>query len=201
LRRHVLNVFRLGTAHGVALVAVARAAYLPRTRSRIPFRKLNFPIGNFLRRNEIGRFLPVNCVVFRACRGVREFRSSGVREFRSSSDQTLALKRRRRAGIVASWTPGKRSILDQGSEERNDGGPQAAGGACCWQRPKRGRGGPRHNVGRASSPVRLPKTAWKLAKPQSASERRFENRPALQRRLPVFQYKLGSPSRRAGVKA
>jgi len=82
LRRHVLNVFRLGTAHGVALVAVARAAYLPRTRSRIPFRKLNFPIGNFLRRNEIGRFLPVNCVVFRACRGVREFRSSGVPQIR-----------------------------------------------------------------------------------------------------------------------
>src|SRR5262245_15363152 len=34
----------------------------------------------------------------------------------------------------------------------------------------------------------------------SASERRFENRPALQRRLPVCQYKQGSPSRRAGVK-
>jgi len=47
--------------------------------------------------------------------------------------KTLALQRRRRTGIVASWTPGKRSILDQGSEERNDGGPQAAGGACCWQ--------------------------------------------------------------------
>jgi DAK2 domain len=34
-------------------------------------------------------------------------------------------------------------------------------------RPReRGRGRPRHNVGRASSPVRLPKTAWKLAKLQ-----------------------------------
>jgi len=31
---------------------------------------------------------------------------------------------------------------------------------------RRGRGRPRHIVGRASSPVRLPKTAWKLAKLQ-----------------------------------
>ena len=37
-------------------------------------------------------------------------------------------------------------------------------------------------MGRASSPVRLLKAAWKLAKFQSASERRFENRPALRRR-------------------
>jgi hypothetical protein len=31
---------------------------------------------------------------------------------------------------------------------------------------QRGRGRPRHNVGRASSPVRLPKTVGKLAKLQ-----------------------------------
>ena len=31
---------------------------------------------------------------------------------------------------------------------------------------KRGRGRPRHNVGRASPPLRLPKTDWKLAKLQ-----------------------------------
>src|SRR6516164_9554677 len=35
------------------------------------------------------------------------------------------------------------------------------------QTPERGRGRPRHNVGRATSPVRLPKTTWKLAKLQS----------------------------------
>src|SRR6516164_1688948 len=45
------------------------------------------------------------------------------------------------------------------------------------------------------------KAAWKLVKLQSASVRRFENRPALQRRLTVFQYQQGSPSRRARVKA
>ena len=33
---------------------------------------------------------------------------------------------------------------------------------------RRGRGRPRHNVGRASSPVRFAKTAWKLAKLQRA---------------------------------
>ena len=34
---------------------------------------------------------------------------------------------------------------------------------------RRGRGRPRHNVGRATSPVRLPKTAWKLAKLQGGA--------------------------------
>src|SRR6516165_6602143 len=37
-------------------------------------------------------------------------------------------------------------------------------GARPRSRKLRGRGRPRHNVGRASSPIRLPKTAWKLAK-------------------------------------
>ena len=32
---------------------------------------------------------------------------------------------------------------------------------------ERGRGRPRHNVGRASSPVRLPKTGWKMSKLQA----------------------------------
>jgi hypothetical protein len=38
-----------------------------------------------------------------------------------------------------------------------ESGSRLLGGA------KRGRGRPRHNVGRASPPVRLPKTDWKLA--------------------------------------
>ena len=37
------------------------------------------------------------------------------------------------------------------------------------QRRLRGRGRPRHNVERASSPVRFPKTAWKLAKLQTGA--------------------------------
>ena len=54
---------------------------------------------------------------------------------------------------------------------RPDGSPGTSGMGPMWNRSKpalkrryRGRGRPRHNVGRASSPVRSPKTAWKLAK-------------------------------------
>jgi hypothetical protein len=44
-------------------------------------------------------------------------------------------------------------------------------------RPERGRGRPRHNVGRASSPVRFPKTAWKLATEQGYPEEPPWQRP------------------------
>src|SRR6516225_2903438 len=37
--------------------------------------------------------------------------------------------------------------------------------------PRRGRGRPRHNVGRASPPVRLPKTAWKNVQTGATAER------------------------------
>jgi hypothetical protein len=78
-RGHILNVFRLGYAIGSALGAALLAVRLPGTGLRIPFRNLNFPNGNSLRRNGIMRFLLANCAFFRACAGV-----SGVQEFGSA---------------------------------------------------------------------------------------------------------------------
>ena len=71
-RGHVLNVFQLGNACGVALVAVSRAVHFPCTGSRIACRNLNFPKGNFLVGNGIMRFLPANGVFLEE---LQEFRS------------------------------------------------------------------------------------------------------------------------------